>query len=119
MNQIADQYLDICQNIEMSLKMEYERNSNLTDAHCAFALDRAKIAVKQRYGYAANESSHVNAELQGIVDACVAIAAERITPTGSTLKEFLALIDKISRSVRRHSQDGSRAYYFFIKRFLP
>nr|WP_181377658.1 hypothetical protein [Polaromonas sp. W11N] len=51
-----DKFLDICQNIEAGLKIQYERNPGLTDARCAFALDQAKIAVKQRFGFAKNES---------------------------------------------------------------
>ena len=116
----GDKYLDICQNIEAGLKVEYERNDNLTDDRCAYALERAKIAVKQRFGYGANESSSVSADLQGIVDWCVCVANERVSEsTGPTLKEFLSQIDKVTRSVRRHARDGSRSYYSVIREFLP
>ena len=115
-----DKYLDVCQNIEAGLKVEYERNGSLTDEMCAYALERAKAAVKQQFGYGANESSSVSPELQGIVDWCVAVAGERVNEsTGPTLKEFLARIDKVTRSVRRHAHDGSRRYYAFIREFLP
>jgi hypothetical protein len=115
-----DKYLDVCQNIEAGLKVEYERNGGLTDEMCAYALERAKAAVKQRFGYGANESSSVSPELQGIVDWCVTVAGERVNEsTGPTLKEFLARIDKVTRSVRRHAHDGSRSYYAFIREFLP
>ena len=120
MNFNDNKYLDVCQNIEAGLKVEYERNGSLTDERCAHALERAKVAVKQRFGYGANESSSVSSELQGIVDLCVSVAAERVNEsTGPTLKEFLARIDKVTRSVRRHARDGSRSYYLFIREFLP
>ena len=120
MNFGDDKFLDVCQNIEAGLKPEYERNQSLTDERCAYALERAKVAVKQRFGYGANESSSVTADLQGIVDWCVSVANERVNETtGPTLKEFLARIDKVTRSVRRHAKDGSRSYYSFVKDFLP
>ena len=120
MSNTDDIYLDICQQIEVGLKLEYERNAGLTDAKCSYALDKAKIAVKQRFGYGANESSRVDADLQGIVDWCVAVAGERVNEsTGPTLKEFLARIEKVNRSVRRHARDGARSYYAFIRAFLP
>ena len=115
-----DKYLDICQNIESGLKAEYERNPRLTDERCAYALERAKAAVKQRFGYGANESATVTQDLQGVVDCCVLVAAERVNEsTGPTLKEFLARIDKVKRSVQRHAKDGTRSYYSFVKEFLP
>ena len=115
-----DKYLDVCQNLEAGLKIEYERNGSLTDARCAYALERAKIAVKQRFGFGKNESSSVSADLQGVVDWCVSVAHQRVNETtGPSLKEFLARLDKVTRSVRRHAHDGSRGYYSFIKEFLP
>ena len=120
MNFGDDKYLDVCQNIEAGLKTAYERNSRLTDEICSYALERAKVAVKQRFGFAANEPSSVSPELQGIVDWCVLVAAERVNEsTGPTLKEFLARMDKVNRSIRRHSRDGNRSYYEFIRAFLP
>ena len=120
MNFGDDKYLDVCQNIEVGLKVAYERDSGLTDEMCSYALERAKAAVKQRFGYGKNEPSSVRPELQGIVDWCVLVAAERVNEsTGPTLKDFLARMDKVNRSVRRHARDGSRSYYEFIREFLP
>ena len=65
MNFNDDKYLDVCQTIEVGLKMAYEPDPGLTETKCVYALDRAKIAVK------------------------------------------------------RHSSDGSRAYYVFVRDFLP
>ena len=120
MNFNDDKYLDVCQNVEAGLKNQYERHPELTDQTCSYALERAKVAVKQRFGFGMNESSRVGPELQGIVDWCVLVAGERVNEsTGPTLKEFLARVDKVNRSVRRHAQDGSRSYYAFIREFLP
>jgi hypothetical protein len=115
-----DKFLDVCQSLEAGLKAEYDRNSLLTDEQCAYALERAKSAVRQKFGYGMNESSSVSPELQGIVDWCVMVAVERVNEsTGPNLKEFLARIDKVVRSVRRHAKDGSRSYYMFVREFLP
>jgi hypothetical protein len=118
MNFSDDKYLDVCQNIEAGLKVEYERNGRLTDEMCSYALERAKVAVKQRFGYGANEPSSVSPELQGIVDWCVSVAAKRVNEsTGPTLKDFLTRMDKVNRSIRRHARDGNRSYYAFIRTF--
>ena len=115
-----DKFLDVCQNIEAGLKTQYERNPGLTDERCSFAVEQAKIAVKQTFGFGRNESCRVAPELQGIVDWCVEVAQKRVDDSsGPTLKEFLARMDKVNRSMRRHAQDGNRSYYNFIREFLP
>ena len=115
-----DRHLDVCQEIESALKREYELNSKLTDTRAIFALDNAKIATKHHFGFAKNESLTRDSDLQGIIQRCVAIAAERVGKVNDlTLKDFSSRIDKIARSVRRHSQDGSRAYYDFIRNYVP
>ena len=115
-----DQFLDVCQNIEAGLKIQYEANPDLTDERCAFALDQAKIAVKQRFGFTTNESCKVGPGQQGIVDWCVEVAAKRVNNSnGPTLKKYLALLDKVRRSVRRHAPDGKRSYFHFIREFFP
>ena len=120
MNSNDDPFLDICHAIETGLKAEYEKNPKLTDERCLFALDRAKIAVKQRFGFAANESCRVDPDLQGVVEGCVELAAQRVNDEhGPTLREFIARVDKIGRSVRRHGRGGNRSYYEFIREFLP
>lgn len=120
MNIENDRFLNVCQRIESGLMTEYEKHETLTDNNCFYALDRAKIAVKQRFGFAKNESCKVAAELQGILNWCVSVAIECVNDsTGPTLKEYLARMDKVARSVRRHSQDGTRSYYLFIRQFVP
>lgn len=115
-----DPHLDVCQNIEAGLKIEYERHPLLTDVRCIFALENAKIAAKQHFGFGKNEVISRNDDTNGIIDWCVQIASERVDKINNlTLKEFNARLDKIIRSVRRHSQYGPRSYYEFIKEFFP
>jgi hypothetical protein len=115
-----DKYLDVLEEIETGLKKQYELNPTLTDVACAFALDQSKIAVKQKFGFAKNESCRVDPVQQGIVDWCVDVAARLVDESnGPSVKEYLARVEKVARSVRRHSSDGERAYYLFIREFLP
>lgn len=115
-----DPYLDVCQNIEVGLKHAYERNPELTDSLCILALENAKIAVKQHFGFAKNESVSKAAEFQDVVNWCVTLAVERVERSdGIPLKEYIARIEKIRRSVQRHAGDGSRSYYRFIRPYLP
>ena len=67
----------------MALKEQYEQHPELTDIKCIFALENAKIAIKQKFGYAQNESVTDMEELQGIIDRCVTIGLERIEKMNS------------------------------------
>ncbi len=119
MNPSEDKHLDVCQNIEVGLKHEYEMNPNLTDTMCIFGLENAKIAAKQHFGFAKNESVSSAAEIQGIVNWCVAVAHERVDKINDlTLKDFIARVEKVRRSVQRHSSGGGRSYYEFIRKFV-
>ena len=111
-----DAHLDVCQNIEFSLTREYEQNPRRTDSLCILALDSAKIAAKQQFGFAQNKSFSCAPEIQGIIERCVAITGERVgTVNDLTLKELVARLDKIKHAVERHSGSGSRGYDVFIK----
>jgi hypothetical protein len=116
-----DQHMDVCQNIEVGLKLQYERDPQLTDAQCIMALDNAKIAIKHQFGFAPNESVSSNAALQGVIDWCVGVGMERIGKINDlTLKEYVARLEKIKQSVILHA-DGvpsRRRYYEFIQRFV-
>jgi hypothetical protein len=114
-----DPFLDVCQNIEVGLRLEYDKNEKLTDAQVVNALENARVAVRQRFGYSKNEKVGDDPEIQGILDRCVKIAESRIGEDQSmTLKDFSRVLEKIKRSVRRHSEDGRRGYYEFIKDFV-
>lgn len=115
-----DNHLDVCQNIEVGLKRQYEAYPRLTDQLCILALDNAKIAIKQRFGFAQNESVSSVEDLHGVIDWCVSVGVERIGKVNElTLKEFVARIEKIRRSVVLHSGDGNRSYYEFVRHYLP
>jgi hypothetical protein len=95
-------------------------NLLLTDSACMNALDAAKIAVKQHFGYAKNERFVATALTTGVIDWCVAVADEQGGKLNSlTLKEYVTQIENIKRSVTRHSQDGDRRYFAFIKKYVP
>jgi hypothetical protein len=114
-----DEHLDVCQNIEVGLKRQYELHADLTDSICIFALDNAKIAIRKRSGLAKNERVTDHPLARGIIAWCTAIGMERIGKVNNlTLAGYLARIEKIKRSVKRHSEDGHRAYYEFIKNFV-
>jgi len=114
-----DPHLDVLQNIEAGVKVEYESNENLTDIKTVFALDNAKIAVKQAFGFAKNEKAIIDEDSKGIIDWCVTVGEQRINLVNNlTLKDYINRIDKVKRSVERHSKDGRRGYYEFIKDFV-
>lgn len=114
-----DDHIDVCQNIEFGLKQAYKNDSSLTDPLCINGLENAKIAIKQQFGYAKNESVTSSEELQGIIDWCVSLGLERIDKVNDlTLKDYVQRIDKIKKSVKRHSEFGRRGYYNFIKEYI-
>ena len=114
-----DEHLDVCQSIEVGLKREYELHADLTDSLCIFALDSAKTAVKRHFGYAQNEKVSDHPLAKGIIDWCMTIGVERIGKVNNlTLQEYLGRIEKIKRSVIRHSADGKRAYFEFIRDYV-
>lgn len=114
-----DQHLDVCQNIEVGLKLEYERRPSLTDELCIFALENAKIAVKKSLGFAKNERVSDMEEIQGIIAWCMEVGQARIDKVNDlTSKEYLARIEKVRKSVKRHVGSDKRAYYKFIRQFM-
>ena len=114
-----DDLLDVCQNIEAGLKKQYEMNPALTDSICVFALENAKIAIKKEFGFAKNERVTDMEAARGAIEWCVAVGKERIEGASNfTLKEYLAQLEKIRKSVVRHSKSGTRGYFEFIKNYV-
>lgn len=114
-----DEHIDVCQNIEVGLKREYELHPEMSDILCVFALEGAKTAIKKHFGYARNEKACDHPLAKGIIEWCIAIGVERIGKVNDlTLQDFLTRIEKVKRSVKRHSAYGTRGYYEFIKDFV-
>ena len=114
-----DEHLDVCQNIEFGLIKQYEINPALTDSLCIFALDQAKVAIKQQFGFAANDRVTGNEQVKGMIDWCVAVGVQRVKEDGDlSLKEYVKRIEKVKKSVKRHSLFGPRGYYHFIRKFV-
>ena len=119
MNFNDDIHLDVCLDIEVRLKEQYQKHPELTDQLCAFGLDNAVIAIKQHYGFAKNEKVSTHPLASGIVETCVELGNIRIGKINNlTLKEYVTIIAKIKRSVLRHSAHGPRAYYEFIANYV-
>ncbi len=114
-----DLHLDVCQNIEIGLKQQYEHHADLTDSLCIFALENAKTAIQKHFGYAKNKKVTDHPLATGIIQWCVALGTERIGKVNNlTLREYLARIEKIKRSVNRHSAYGTRGHYEFVRKFV-
>ncbi len=50
-----DKHLDVCEAIESELRKQYDLQPELTDTLCIWAIDNAKIGIKQQWGFAKNE----------------------------------------------------------------
>jgi hypothetical protein len=105
--------------IETELKTVYENDPKLTDSLCELALDNAKIAVKQQFGYALNETIRQTPASEGVI-VLMTLLGKRIVEENPdiTLKDFLNTLEKVKRSVARHSAEGKRAYYEFIRNYV-
>ncbi len=116
---VDDEHIDVLQNIEFGLKQEYERHPDLTDAVCVFALENARVAVRQQFGMNKSQKVTKHPLAAGIIEWCVQVANERIGKINDlTLAEYLARLEKVKRSVARHSDGGQRGYYEFIRNFM-
>lgn len=114
-----DEHIDVCQNIEFGLKTQYERHPELTDNLCVFGLENAIIAIKQKYGFSKNMKISDHPLIQGIIEWCVEIGETRIGMVNDlTLRDYVVRLNKIRKSVIRHSSYGRRGYYEFIKDYV-
>ena len=114
-----DKHIDVCQNIEIGLRAQYEQNPTLTDTQCIFALENAKVAIKKEFGFAKNERITSMDNAQEIIKWCVDIGKRRIDKVNDlTLKEYVDRLEKIRKSVIRHSKAGNRGYYEFIRNYV-
>jgi len=61
----------------------------------------------------------VDDDTKTVIDHCLIIGKHRINNTKEiNLKDYLKCIEQIKKSVKRHSQDGRRGYYEFIKDYV-
>lgn len=119
MDRDNDIHISICQNIETVLKIEYEAIPELTDGMCIIGLDNSIIAVKQKFGFARNETVLRHPSIDGIVANVVDIAVTYVDQAGSlSLKDYIGLVTTIKKSVTRHTEFGPRAYYEFIRAYV-
>lgn len=115
----SNQELYLCQAIETGLSAKYQQTPELTDALCIIGLDNSIIALKQKFGFAKNESVISRPAIDGVIAHVVNIGLVNLDQMGDlTLKEYLAVISKIKKSVVRHSAFGPRAYGDFIKDYV-
>jgi hypothetical protein len=117
MDSTRERYL--CQAIETALSAQYHLTPDLTDGLCIVGLDNAIVALKQQFGFARNESVLAHPAIDGIVAQLVTIGVDSIgNQEQLSLKDYIAIINKIKKSVLRHSAFGQRAYFDFIKDFV-
>jgi hypothetical protein len=113
-----DFHLAVCQAVESGLRAEYDVTPELTDALFVLGLDNSIVAVKQKFGFAKNEAVRSHLAIDGIVAHVVNVGFDNIGKAGDlTLKDYVAIINKVKKSVVRHSAYGSRGYYDFIRNY--
>ncbi|WP_426107834.1 hypothetical protein [Massilia sp. TSP1-1-2] len=115
----SDRELLLCHAIETGLSAQYHLIPELTDALCIIGLDNSIIALKQKFGFAKNEMVLRHPAIDGIVAHVVNLGVDSIGNAGElTLKDFIGVINKIRKSVIRHSVFGPRAYFDFVKDYV-
>ena len=98
----ANRELSLCMAIETGLSAQYRLNPELTDALCIIGLDNAIVALKQKFGFARNETVLSRPVIDDIVAHVVNIGVDNVNIDGLTLKDFVAVVTKIKKSVTRH-----------------
>ena len=119
MHNLEENELAMLQGIESALVVEYDKNQDLTDLKVAHAVDHAKIAVKQMYGFAKKETVSDAEDIQGIILSCKEVGKKWIDENEEIdSREFCRLLDKVKRSIEKHSTQGLRGYYEFVREFV-
>lgn len=114
-----DHELALLQAIETALADAYRADPDLNDALCVVGLDNAIIALKQAFGFARNETVLRRAGIDLVVAHVVKVGTDNISATGEpSLKDFIVLVNKVKRSVVRHSAFGPRAYFDFVSGYV-
>jgi hypothetical protein len=75
--------------------------------------------LKQKFGFARNETVLSRPTIDGIVAHVVDLGVDSIGKMGEpTLKDYIAVVYKIKKSVIPHSASGPRAYYDFVQDYV-
>lgn len=114
----SNRELSLCLAIETGLAAQYHIKPELTDALCIIGLDNAIVALKQKLGFAKNEVVLSRPAIDGIVAHVANVGIDNVNIDGLTLKDYVAVVNKIKRSVMRHSAFGPRAYFGFVKDYV-
>lgn len=115
----SKQELFLCQAIETGLSAAFSQDDGLTDGLCILALENAIVAIKQQFGFAKNETVHRHPTTDAVIDHVVGVGIATIGQVdGLTLKDYVAVVTKIKKSVIRHSALGPLAYFNFIKNYV-
>ena len=115
-----DDHLDVCQDIEAGIKLVYDEDPAMTDAICMLALEQGKIGIKQQFGFAVNERVTKTPEAQALIAWFVMIGLKRIGKVNDlTLKDYVARLEKIRKSVAHHTGVNRRSYNEFVRKYLP
>lgn len=111
---------DVLQNIEFLLKTLYDERPDLQDFQTILAMKKARVAIKQHFGFGQGQSAKAENELeQRIIDLMLEIGLERIGKINNLpLATFEKCLDKVTKSIERHRSGGPRGYYEFIRQYV-
>ncbi len=119
MNLTDYKHFDVLHDIEAGLRTQYELHPELTDTMCVLGLENAMVAIKKKFGYAKNENVLQHPLTDGIISWCMDVGLGRIDKINNlSLKEYVAALNEVKKSVIRHSDYGVRGYYDFIRNFV-
>ena len=119
MHNLEERELAMLRDIEFALVQEYEANQDLSDLKVAHAMDHAKVAVKQAYGFAQKQTVSDAEDIQGIITQCREVGKKWIDANEEVdAREFCRLLDKVKRSINRHATQGLRGYYEFVQNYV-
>lgn len=116
-----ERYLDVLQNIEIGLKLAYEEHADASDFHIMQGLEKSLIAMKQKKGFAKNQNSEPDNEIEeDVISHIIAIQEMRVGKINDlTQEEYVRCVKEVAKSVKRHNAvDGRTGYYDFIKLFI-
>lgn len=129
-----EEYMDVLQNIEFGLVGAYDRNPNLTDTGCMYAVEALiKVYTGDLRGREV-ALPQFKPEEQEAYDAVKAMCDLRLGRTSMedkegkkveaggeplTLEEIIACLKRILKSINTwYKRGGRRGYYEFVRQFI-